>query len=110
MNHRCPDCQCCPSCGRSAWCEGDRILVIPCEHHGYCGECNVENCADCRLEAERDMHASCEYSARSDPFYLGETRQSLDVTAWMADNAARANAAGFDPKTNRHTYPKKDPA
>ena len=49
-DHRCGDCSICPACGKSAWCEGDRILVVPCEHHGYCGSCNLDNCAECRIE------------------------------------------------------------
>lgn len=68
FDHLCGDCQRCPSCGRSAWCENDRILTIPCEHHGYCGDCNVENCLDCRLDAEREMYRTGEYDPRSDPF------------------------------------------
>lgn len=69
FDHRCAGCQVCPACGGTAWCEGDRILAIPCEHHGYCGNCNVENCVDCRLEAEREMYRSGDYDPRSDPFY-----------------------------------------
>lgn len=76
--HRCPDCQRCPSCGNSAWCEGDRILVVPCEHHGYCGDCNLENCQDCRLVAEREMYASGDYDPRADPFYRPE-RETADA-------------------------------
>lgn len=52
--HLCPDCQVCPECGRSAWCEGDRILVIPCSHHGYCGDCR-DACPECIEEIEREM-------------------------------------------------------
>ena len=77
--HLCPDCQVCPACGASAWCEGDRILVVPCEHHGYCGECNVEHCIDCRLEAERDMYDTGEYDPRSDPFYRPEAKAADDA-------------------------------
>lgn len=57
-DHRCADCQFCPACGRSAWCEGDRILVIPCEHHGFCGDCALSECADCQAEAEADIAAT----------------------------------------------------
>ena len=54
-DHRCADCQVCPNCGRSAWCEGDRILVIPCEHHGFCGDCCLTECEGCKAEAEMDI-------------------------------------------------------
>jgi hypothetical protein len=101
-DHRCSDCQVCPECGRSAWCEGDRILVVPCEHHGYCGDCNLANCIDCRLEAEREMYISGEYDPHADPFFLGECPE-LDVAAWLAEVDAKAKARGFDPATNSYT-------
>lgn len=47
--HRCSGCQVCPACERTAWCEGDRILSIPCEHKGYCGDCNLTECGPCRV-------------------------------------------------------------
>ena len=98
-DHKCADCQTCPSCGRSAWCENDRIIVVPCEHHGYCGDCNVENCVDCRLEAEREMYDSGVYDPRADPFYdhkaevkpypAREEREAREQAIRDADRAAR---------------------
>jgi hypothetical protein len=79
FDHRCADCQLCPACGKSAWCEGDRILSIPCEHHGYCSDCNLEQCIDCRLEAERKMYQSGVYDPRADPFYLPEKKANADA-------------------------------
>lgn len=101
-DHRCGDCQICPACGKGAWCEGDRILVVPCEHHGYCGDCNIENCIDCRLEAELEMHRTGEYDPHADPFYTGEVQDHIDVQAWMDEVAARAAERGFDPNTNSY--------
>ena len=109
-DHRCGDCQFCPACGKSAWCENDYILSIPCEHHGYCGDCNVENCLDCRLEAEREMYETGEYDPRSDPFIdhtaANQSPPTFDPAAWMAAIEARAKETGFDPTTNSYRSPK----
>lgn len=103
--HLCPDCQRCPACGRSAWCEGDRILVVPCEHHGYCGDCNLENCTDCRAEAEREMWEGGVYNARVDPLYdhthadaAAKYRDRLDE--WLEES-------GFDPMTNSYKHDRR---
>jgi hypothetical protein len=80
-DHKCADCQVCPSCGRSAWCESDRILVVPCEHHGYCGDCNLGNCQDCRLEAEQEMYRSGDYDPHADPFYNPDA-EATDLAYW----------------------------
>ena len=78
-DHRCAGCQVCPECEGIAWCEGDRILVIPCEHHGYCGSCNLANCGDCRLDAEREMYATGDYDPHADPFYRPEAKAADDA-------------------------------
>lgn len=92
--HRCADCQICPECGRSAWCEGDRILAVPCEHHGYCGDCNIENCLDCRLEAEMEMYRSGEYDARSDPF-CNPKAEASDAAYWASRPREDPTSAGI---------------
>ena len=79
-DHRCGDCQVCPSCGKSAWCESDRILVVPCEHHGYCGDCNLTECPECRF---REMTESGEYSADADPFY-NPAGEAADAAYWAS--------------------------
>jgi hypothetical protein len=93
----------CPSCGRSAWCEGDRILVIPCEHHGYCGDCNLENCQDCRLAAEREMYHSGEYDPRADPLFVVND----NAAEYAAELAEWARESGYDARTN--SYQRKRP-
>lgn len=79
--HFCPDCQVCPACGRSAWCEGDRILRVPCEHRGYCGDCNLAECFECRQEAEMEMHRTGDYSPAADPLYRPEA-EATDAAYW----------------------------
>jgi len=80
-DHRCSDCQVCPECGRTAWCENDRILIVPCEHKGLCGDCNLEGCQDCRLDAEAHMYHSGDYDPRVDPFFDHTAPEPVDRIA-----------------------------
>ncbi len=64
----CTECQPCEACGQAAFCLSE-IVPHPCAHHGHwCPDCNIENCVDCRREAEQDMYATGVYDRRSDPF------------------------------------------
>ena len=89
----CPDCVPCRECplpSDIAYC-ADEPHNAPCPHgEPLCGEHNLEFCLDCRLDAEREMHRSGDYGDGSaDPFFRGETADSLDLAAWHAENEAR---------------------
>lgn len=58
IDHGCPDCQACPSCGQLAYCTTERHLLVPCPHHGYCAGCNLMRCIDCQDEAEAEIRAA----------------------------------------------------
>lgn len=94
-----PDAVYCRECGGEAY-HLDRPHLDPCSHtHELCSECNVENCLDCRLDAEAHMFKAAEYDPRADPFY--------DHTApeWVKPETT------FDPVTNSDAafYRKKKP-
>lgn len=114
--HLCPDCSICPACGRSAWCEGDRILAIPCAHHGFCGEDNLTECTDCQADAEAELTADDITTALDralaafdgDPF----KRPSDNTDPWgpLADIEREANGRFWDTVGDRSHLMKDDTA
>lgn len=85
--HR-PDCDGCvpcqeDACGEIAYCVNERPTGNLCEHHvdAVCPDHWPGTCIDCRLEAEREMHASGEYDPRADPFYRPE-KHAADTAYW----------------------------
>lgn len=67
------------TCSECIHCEADDCEAVafclsqpgahPCPHDRVlCEECNIENCIDCRLEAEQDMFRTAVYDPRADPF------------------------------------------
>lgn len=78
----CLSCVSCESCGNPAYCLDD-TAAHPCPHdRALCSDCNIEDCRDCRLEAEADMYHSGQYDPRADPFYRPE--KEADTAAYAA--------------------------
>lgn len=95
---QCPDCVNCDECGAIAYCLADAVSFPPCAHDkALCGDCNLGACPDCRLEAERELYASGEYSQAADPFYRPENEAS-DAAYWSRSPLNMPGSPGFRPK------------
>lgn len=91
----CEDCVRCTVCGEVAYCLSEPG-TRPCAHDKVlCGECNLEGCQDCRLEAEREMYEAGEYKPEADPFYDHRAKAADEAVAAHARNAVEVSASNY---------------
>lgn len=79
----CPECVRCVECDNApAWCVSETPMDVACPHfEPICAECWPGACVPCRLEAERELFRTGDYSAAADPLYNHLAPEALDRIA-----------------------------
>ena len=94
----CEDCQRCTECGEVAFCLS-QLGGRPCPHDLIlCGECNIENCPDCRREAFEEMCRTGDYNPRADVLY--DHTRAAEARHWWEH---RRDGSAYDPNTNSYS-------